>query len=706
MYLLVSGPLALFARPEIRAERYSYSVITPSAALGLLKAIYWKPEMSYHLRKIHIYRKPQFEVVKTNDSSFKPAASQALSGRLSATGGADTRISRTAVILRNVQYVLEFDIRLTGKEPESKTNNVAKHTAIFRRRIEHGQYFNPPCLGAKEFPAEVELLDTLPKNPLRGTFDLGSMFHHYDFCGKFPKPVFFHAVVKDGVLDVENPEPVSPGWLFGDLIRQYGRMKDRYNLPDFGYSQETITFVVTLAKDGKIVDVSLIRDDRKAVLLTVPEAVKGRTSGIKANFLYDVPAYAIGYPAKGEDATAKFKAFGQKVRDVLGENPDTSEEKAILAYCGKKPDLSWFAGYEKLLEQSRKIAFRLEGGDGFLHDHPMIRAKWDAYYESHLEGPEGVCMLTGKRDHLAEIHPFIVGVKDTKMNHAKLVSIDRNNGKAFECYGARNSLSESTPIGEHAAFQYAAMLNYYLSRLEHKVYVGDTTFVFWSREDTPELIAKIKYLLSGYAEDKPKANTQAEESFTILGLKPNASGGIRIGVRYYGTFRNDTCGEQIRAFAQSIHKLYRDTSQKQDWEFIYNWKGKETMEKTVTTMQETDQAYLLGTLFAVLDKIQRDAVPSTQRNRTSLVYRYLEIAKQCPSRIMDRLVSRSFQHTRKMDYGLGRQRSELILALGEFPESYPKHLSVSEQARFQLGYERKMKEFYTKKEDKDDGSKA
>ena len=167
----------------------------------------------------------------------------------------------------------------------------------------------------------------------------------------------------------------------------------------------------------------------------------------------------------------------------------------------------------------------------------------------------------------------------------------------------------------------------------------------------------------------------------------------------------DTCGEQIRAFAQSIHKLYRDTSRKQDWEFIYNWEGEETMEKTVTTMQETDQAYLLGTLFAVLDKIQRDAIPSTQRNRTSLVYRYLEIAKQCPSRIMDRLVSRSFQHTRKRDYGLGCQRSELILALGEFPESYPKHLSVSEQARFQLGYERKMKEFYTKK-DSPPGSKV
>lgn len=710
MFLRVTGPLALFARPEMRAERYSYDMIPPSAAQGLLKSIYWKPEMAYDLQKIHIYRKPKYEVIKTNDSSFKPMASQLFSGNLQRTGGSDYRLSRTAVVLRDVEYVLDFQIRLTGKAPESPENNVAKHTAIFCRRVQHGQYFRPPCLGAKEYPAEVELLDTLPENPVyarTGTIDLGSMFHHYTFTGGRPKPVFFHARLVDGTMDVTHLEPARPGWVFGDLLSQYDRMKERYDLPSFGYSQEAITFEMVLDEKGQIKAFQALREDQKPVLMTVPEAVKGRTNGIKANFLYDVPAYAIGYPGKGQDSREKFAAFGVKIRDVLGNGTFSAEERAMLSYIDQMPDAKWWMGKETLLDQSRKIVFRLEGKDTFIHENPQIKQKWDAWYESHLSGPEGICMMTGEKDHMAELQPFLVGVKDTKMNHAKLISIDKMNGKSFECYGAKGHLSESSPIGEHAAFQYAAMLNYYLSRPEHKVYVGDTTFVFWSREDTPELLAKIKYLLSGIREEKPEYVTAIPETFTILGLKPNATGGIRVGIRYYQTFQNDRCKEEIRDFARSIRKLYQDSGKRQDWEFIYQWEGEETMEQKEETRK--DQAYLLGCLFAVLDKAQQDAIPSTRRNRTSLVYRYLEIAKQCPSRIMDRLVSRSFQHTKKVDYGMGRQRSELILELGTFPEPYPKYLTPSQQALFQLGYEQRRQSFFEgkkKEEEEADGKGA
>ena len=702
MFLKVSGPFALFARPEMRAERYSYEVITPSAAEGLLKAIYWKPEMEYILKKIHIYKEPQFEVVKTNDSSFKPTESQILSGKLMVTGGADYRISRSAVILKDVEYVLEFDIALTNKEPEGPENNVGKHEAIFRRRASTGQCFHVPCLGAKEFPAEIELIDILPENPVfahDGIRDLGILFHHYDYTKKFPKACYFHAVLKNGVMDVtfEKERELKAGWVFGNLISQYERKQEEYGLPEFGYSQEAITFEAVINEKGCLVTFQPIQEEKKSVLMTVPEAVKGRTSGIKANFLWDVPAYAVGYPAKGQDSTEKFKAFGKKIRDVLDNGFLSRGERAILNYVKKMPDPRWFEGYEKDLEQSRKIVFRLEDHTDYLHENENIKEKWDAYYTDSLTGPEGYCMVTGQWDKLAELHPFIVGVKGTKMNHAKLISIDRNNGKPFECYGATGSLTASTPIGEQAAFKYAAMLNYYLSRPDHRVYVGDTTFVFWSEKDTPGLIAKIKYLLSGYPEDRPKDFYLYHEKFTILGLKPNAQNGIRIGIRYYHTFMDDSCWKALRNFCQMIEKDYRNASRSLNWEFIYKWE-----EGTVGEMETKSQGYLLGELFAVLDKAQKDAVPSTKRNRTSLVYQYLDIAKHRPSRIMDRLVTKSFHHTQKKDYGLSPQRSELIQALSAFKPIYPERLSADEQAQFQLGYEMRTKQLYEKMKKKEE----
>ena len=141
---------------------------------------------------------------------------------------------------------------------------------------------------------------------------------------------------------------------------------------------------------------------------------------------------------------------------------------------------------------------------------------------------------------------------------------------------------------------------------------------------------------------------------------------------------------------------YINANKKPDWEYIHTWEDENKMDQANKT-----QGYLLGELFAVLDKIQKDAVPSTRRNRTSLVYKYLRIAKTSPARVMEQLVSKSFYHTKKKDYGLGRQRSGLLLQLEGFNPLYPERLSTEEQARFQIGYEVKTKELYTPKAKKE-----
>lgn len=691
MYVKVTGPYGLFARPELRAERYSYEMITPSAAQGLLKAVYWKPQIEYRINRIICYKEPEYELIKTNDSMFKPTAKQVCSGKSLATGGSSTTTMRTMAVLRNPEFVIDFSIVL---REENETSTYEKHSSILVRRLKHGQFHHQPCLGAKEFSATVEFIDEPPKSPLKGVRDMGLMFHHYIYEKAIPEPVFFHAVMRNGIVDARGEEretaPVLHGWLFQDLVRQYRRRAEEYDLPTFGYSQENITFEAVLSREGKLVEFNPIAYDKKdkpaSARMVVPEMVKGRTSSIRANFLWDVPTYALGWPGKNDEdignrteAEKKFAAFGAKLKEILQD--DCPESHAMLKYAEKMPDLDLALPYEKEMELSRKTVFRLEGKETYIHENPKIKKAWESYYNDHLEGKRGRCMVTGETDILAEQHPFITGVRGSKMNNAKLVSIDRNNGKSYECYGAHNCLTESTPMGMHTAFEYAAMLNYYLADPAHRLVIGDTTFVFWSDHDTEPLIRKIRNMIRPDGEEID-IHEASDERFYILALEPNAANGIRLGVRYYKSF-HDRDGEIVDFISwMDSYVGY----QKHNWKLI---KGEETMAES--------QGYLLGQLFAVLDKAQRNAVPSTKRNRSSIAYRYMTAARNSPASCMAILVTNSYNHTRKCDYGLGKLRRELVGKLSGYEEMYPEKLPVQEQGMFSAGYEAMMERLYTKK---------
>lgn len=692
MYVRITGKRALFARPEMRAERYSYEVITPSAAVGLLRCIYWKPEMKYVIQNIYTYKVPGYEVIKTNDTTLKPTAKQVLSS--DGFYAKEYQTSRTAVILTDVEYVVEFSIKLTGTGT-AVDDSIGKHETIFTRRIKKGQFFEVPHLGAKEFPAEVELLDTVPESPFHGVKDLGLMLHHMDFDKTVPAPVWFHAVMRDGKIDTFSPEVfhtegIRHGWVFQELCTQYKRKEEEYGLPPFGYSREKIFFVATINEAGRMVSFEPIHTDEKGkilpVFLNVPAGVKGRTSGIKANFLWDVPAYAVGWMAKGKDCSDKFRAFKKKALEIL--DGETLEETAFLNYLKNGPDMTLIEPYAKEMELSRKIVFRLEGHDRYIHDNDIIKEKWKSYHKCTMGGTRGICMVSGNEDVIAELHPMITGVANTKQNNGKLVSIDRNNGKTFESYGAGKCLSESTAMGEVTCHEYSVILNYYLSSPKHRVIINGITFVFWSESDDPSLIDKIRYFLTGGREDRPEKTCWTGEKFYILGLAPNVSGGIRIGVRYFCEFV-DRKNNGILNFARRLESLYSSNTMQQDWEFMKEWEGLEVSKKS--------NGMLLGELFAVLDKIQMDAVESTKLGRTSIAYRYMDCAKRTPARCMNRLVSNSYAHTKKTDkYGLGRRRDELIDQIGE--EGFPEKLTPYEQSMFQLGFVRQRKAFYQKKE--------
>jgi len=207
----VRGDYACFTRPEMKAERVSYDVMTPSAARGILEAIYWKPEIRWVVDKIHVMKPVRFTSVRRNEVSDKASVDNVLAAMRRGHGNLalfveDKRQQRAAVILRDVEYVIEahFDI-LSGE------NNAGKHLDQFNRRVRDGACYHRPYLGCREFPALFEPLDDIPASPLKGERNLGFMLHDIDHAND-RTPHFLPAKLCDGVLTIppfNSPEVKS-----------------------------------------------------------------------------------------------------------------------------------------------------------------------------------------------------------------------------------------------------------------------------------------------------------------------------------------------------------------------------------------------------------------------------------------------------------------------------------------------------------------
>lgn len=210
--LRVSGARACFTRPEMKVERVTYDVPTPSAARGILEAIHWKPAIVWRIDRIHILNPIRFASFRRNEVGVKASASLAERGmRAGSVAGLgisaeQQRQQRATTLLIDVDYVIEAHFEMTrradGDEP-------AKHLSMFNRRAQSGQCFHRPCLGTREFPADFTLLEegeTLPESKLpedQRNRDLGWMLYDIDFENDKTSR-FFRARLENGVLDVNR----------------------------------------------------------------------------------------------------------------------------------------------------------------------------------------------------------------------------------------------------------------------------------------------------------------------------------------------------------------------------------------------------------------------------------------------------------------------------------------------------------------------
>jgi len=209
--LKVWGDNACFTRPEMKVERVSYDVMTPSAARGVLEAILWKPAIRWEVERIDVLAPIRWESVRRNE------VGSVMSPRAAGIFIEDQRQQRAGLFLRDVAYTIHARFVMTDKAGPG--DNMVKFQEMFLRRAESGQCFHRPYFGCREFAVDFELIrlnDQLPE-PIPESSDLGWMLYdiqhdsradkgHVHSCTDGCRPSFFRAELKNGVLLVPQAE--------------------------------------------------------------------------------------------------------------------------------------------------------------------------------------------------------------------------------------------------------------------------------------------------------------------------------------------------------------------------------------------------------------------------------------------------------------------------------------------------------------------
>jgi CRISPR-associated protein Cas5d len=208
--LEVRGPYACFTRPEMKVERVSYDVITPSAARAVFEAIFWKPQVRWHIRRIEVLKPVRWINLRRNEVGKVVPTGNVQQAMNKGAGDLalyieDERQQRAGLLLRDVAYRLHADLEVTARDEPAQ-----KYASMFQRRAATGQCVNQPYLGCREFAADFRLVDSPhgePEPHVSVDGDLGWMLYDLDFNNRAdPKPMWFRAHAMRGVIDLGKCE--------------------------------------------------------------------------------------------------------------------------------------------------------------------------------------------------------------------------------------------------------------------------------------------------------------------------------------------------------------------------------------------------------------------------------------------------------------------------------------------------------------------
>lgn len=208
--LEVWGAYALFSRPELKVERVSYDVPTPSAARGIVESVYYHPGLRWYIDRIHVLNPIRFVSIRRNEVTDKISGRNV---RQAAQGGGQPLylvtsqkiVQRSSLLLQDVHYVIEAHFEMTDKAAPS--DNPGKFQDIVIRRMERGQCFHTPYFGCREFPVSFRRWPGGPIPTIDETRDLGLMLYDFDYSDPAAiTPTYFRARLEHGMLNTQNCE--------------------------------------------------------------------------------------------------------------------------------------------------------------------------------------------------------------------------------------------------------------------------------------------------------------------------------------------------------------------------------------------------------------------------------------------------------------------------------------------------------------------
>lgn len=441
------------------------------------------------------------------------------------------------------------------------------------------------------------------------------------------------------------------------LVSYYDRLSTQPDtLPPYGWSWEKISYCIVLNSDGSIQsiqDLRIAQDAKNKTTYTpkplmVPVYPEGRTSGVKANYLWDNSAYTLGLSEKPKDLDKKYQDFWDKVRAFDSTNSNTLKamQKFPSFWDNNKQN------YEHLNTKDfldSNVVFRLiNDGNKFVHECDEFKKQWTNELDKYLsELSDGQCLIAGESTKIADLHNPIKGVDKAQSSGALLISFNKDS---FESYGLKKGKNAS--VGTDAAFKYVTALNHLLRKSDsnkQRLKIGDAVTVFWAEaadsadaevaesfmseaisptdaQETASLANILQQVAQGIPLKDLRPDLDPATKFYILGLSPNAA---RLSVRFwYAT----TLNELTRRIAQHYQDLHLEPQQgnglPEIWKLTYatapvysdNGKHKTDAEKISPQLAGnlaraifTGQAYPQSLLSQLLIRMRLDGVISYTR---------------------------------------------------------------------------------------------
>lgn len=554
------------------------------------------------------------------------------------------------------------------------------------------------------------------------------------------------------------------------LYHYYQRKSEQDEVPRFGFARKPCHFCIVISHTGQfilakqLVDTSVKKPS--APSLVVPSLPSQRTSGIEPLFLCDNTGYVFGLDNKDNAArAAKQRGEFVKLHQEIAAACDDDGLRALLAFLEEwTPDK--VASLDQWSEMcGTNIVFQLNNEHCYLHERPVLQRAWIDYLQKQATAAKALCLVTGQRAAVAEMHPHIRGVANAQVSGAALSTY---NLDAFCSYGKTKNLN--APVSSESAFAYTTALEHLLRKGSRQVIrIADATTVFWTQRespiegffgilinptDDPGDLQHLRGVLDATHSGSWPAGVDAAVPCYILGLAPNSS---RLAVRFWHVASIHEFISRLKAHFDDlsiIHDHKRDSDTPPLWKllretavqykddnippllggallrsiltgveypiafytailnriradhtinyiraaalkaylvrhFRINKQPKEVSMSLDTTNK--NPGYLLGRLFALLEKAQLDALGKVD---ATIKDRYYGSASCTPRAVFPLLLRLSQHHIAKAEYGAVRDK-EIQSVVNEL-QVFPAHLSLEDQGMFAIGYYQQRHAFYNK----------